>query len=180
MIGPGGHLPALRVASVPGALLARHDAAPMRRLYILLIAAAVVVFVLVSGLLTRVFNAEGTERSAITEFVKAEARGDQAAALAKIHGCAASPSCRAGVAADIAALRHSGSVSILQLLPSTGFALGGTRGIARVAWDVGGSLPIVQCVDVRRTGNVLSGLHVQLLAVTARLQHSDSTCPSRV
>jgi hypothetical protein len=27
---------------------------------------------------------------------------------------------------------------------------------------------------------VISGLHVQLLAVTGRLQNSDSTCPSRV
>jgi hypothetical protein len=180
VIGPGGHLPALRVAGAPAGALARHHAAPMRRLYLLLIAAAVLVFVVVSALLARVWSAESAERSAITQLVSDEARGDQAATLRRIEGCAASSTCRAGVAADVAALKHGGSVSILQLLPSSGFSIGETRGIARVAWNVGGSLPIVQCVSVRRTGNVLSGLHVQLLAVTGRLQNSDSTCPSRV
>jgi hypothetical protein len=47
-----------------------------------------------------------------------------------------------------------------------------------VAWNAGGSLPIVQCVTVRRAGNALSGLHVQLLELSPRIQ-SDAGCPAR-
>ena len=149
-----------------------------RRQVIALIAIAVVLFVAISGLLARVFSAEGSERNAITDLVKAEARGDQGYVIAQIEGCRAEPSCRARIAADVAALEHSGAGSILTLQPSTSFSLTGSLGTARVAWDVGDSLPITQCVRVRRVGNALSGLHVQLLAVTPRLQ-ADATCPAQ-
>ena len=105
----------------------------MRRAYIVWIAVAVVVVLVVSALLARVWSAEAAERTAIGELIKDEARGDQSAALARIDGCAANPPCRARVAADVAALRRPGAVAILQLLPSTGFALGATLGTARVA-----------------------------------------------
>ncbi len=67
-------------------------------------------------------------------------------------------------------------MSIIQLQPSTSFTLGPKSGTARVAWSAGGSLPIVQCVYVRRTGNVLSGLHVHLLKISVRIK-SDAACP---
>ena len=35
-----------------------------------------------------------------------------------------------------------------------------------VAWPVLGKLPVVQCIDVRRTGNALTGVHVTLLALS--------------
>jgi hypothetical protein len=168
--------PALVVLHSP----ARHHAAPMRRVYIVSIAAGVILFLIVSGLLARVWSAESAERSAIAELLRDEARGDVGAAVQRINGCAADASCAARIAAEVAALKHRGSVSVLQLLPSTGFALGGTLGTARVAWNVGGSLPIIQCVRVQRTGNVLSGLHVRLLAVTPKLGASDATCPARI
>jgi hypothetical protein len=44
-------------------------------------------------------------------------------------------------------------------------------------WSVAGSLPIVQCVRVHRAGNVLSGLRVELLALSRRIA-SDSDCPA--
>ena len=68
-------------------------------------------------------------------------------------------------------------LSIIQLQPSTSFSLGGTEGTARVAWNAGGSLPIVQCVKVRRAGNPISGLSVQLLVVSKRIA-SDAACPA--
>lgn len=152
----------------------------MRRLQVLaLIALAVVVFIVISALLARVFSAEGAERDAITSLVKAEARGDQSYAIAQISGCEADPWCRQSIAVDVAALEHPGSVSILTLQPSTSFSLTGTLGIARVAWRVGDSLPITQCVLVRRVGNAFSGLRVQLLAITPRLQ-ADATCPAHL
>ena len=66
---------------------------------------------------------------------------------------------------------------VIELNPSAGFSLGSTTGTARVAWRAGNSLPIVQCVRVRRAGNVISGLHVELLKISRRIP-SASDCPS--
>jgi hypothetical protein len=144
----------------------------------LLIVLAVLVFLAVSALLARVFSVDGAERSAITGLVRAEAAGDPAGMLERMHDCRLRDSCRSRVSADAAALRHAGAVSIIQIQPSAGFSLGSTLGTARVAWQAGGSLPIVQCVRVRRAGNALSGLSVQLLELSPRIK-SDSDCPGR-
>lgn len=151
----------------------------MRRTYLIAIAVAIVVFLIISALLARVFSANSAEQSAITSLVTAEAQGDVNAVVGDILGCRTSPSCRQRATGNAARLKHAGAVSILELNPSTSFSIAGTEGTARVAWNVGGSLPITQCVRVRRTGNVLSGLHIELLAVTARLV-SDADCPTRI
>jgi hypothetical protein len=147
-------------------------------MYLALIALGVVVFLAVSALLARVFSVDGAERGAITTLVRAEARGDAGLMRARINGCAVSLACRDRVAQDIAALKRPGAVSIIQIQPSAGFSLTHTLGTARVAWSVGSSLPIVQCVRVRRAGDAISGLSVQLLAISARLK-SDADCPTR-
>ncbi len=150
----------------------------MRRSRIIaLLALAVVVFLIISGLLARAFSADGAERSAITSLVQAEARGDQSAMLDQISGCRENFACRARVARDAAVLERPGTVSIIQIQPSAGFSLGGTLGTARVAWNAGGSLPIVQCMKVRRAGNVLRGLHVELLELSERIP-SNQACPA--
>jgi hypothetical protein len=143
-----------------------------------LIAAGVLVFLAVSAVLARVLSIDGAERAAITALVQAEARGDAMAMAARIEGCGRSRFCQQRVAADVAALTRHGQVSILQLNPSAGFSLSSTLGTARVAWRAGASLPIVQCVRVRRAGNALSGLHVELLEISARIK-SDSDCLAR-
>ena len=150
----------------------------MRRAYVIGIAAAVLVFLGISALLARVFSANSAEQSAITALVKAQANGDAGAIIDEIDGCRTSPSCRLRAAQNAAALKHPGTVSIIQLQPSTNFSIAGTEGTARVAWNVGGSLPIVQCVRVSRTGNPISGFRVQLLEVSRRIP-SDSACPAR-
>jgi hypothetical protein len=143
-----------------------------------LVAAALVLLLVVSAILARAFSADGAERSAITSLIESEAHGDQRAMLARISGCRASPSCRARVSYDAATLQHPGTVSIIQLQPSAGFSLTGTLGTARVAWNVGSSLPIVQCVRVRRQGDVLRGLRIALLEISRRIK-SDEDCPAR-
>ena len=149
-----------------------------RRTLIVLIALGVIVFLFISAVLARVFSVDGAERSAITALIQAQARGDQAAMLQRIHGCQESTVCQARVSEDIAALRHSGTGSIIQLTTSAGFSLTSTLGTARVAWNVGGSLPIVQCVRVRRAGNAFTGLSVELLEISRRIK-SDADCPAR-
>jgi hypothetical protein len=145
---------------------------------LILIAVGALVFLVISALLARAFSANSAEQSAIANLVKAEAAGNESGMLARIEGCAQSASCRARVAQDATNLRRSGSVSIINLQPSTDFSLSGLTGTARVAWRAGSSLPIVQCVRVRRSGDVISGLHVQLLELSARIKSSGS-CPAR-
>jgi hypothetical protein len=149
----------------------------MRRAYIVGIAVAILVFLVISAMLARVFSANSAEQSAITSLVQSEARGDVNSILGEIEGCRTDPACRTRATVNAAALKHAGSVSIIQLQPSTSFSLGGTEGTARVAWDVGSSLPIVQCVKVRRGGNPIGGLSVELLVVSRRIK-TDAACPT--
>jgi hypothetical protein len=142
-----------------------------------LLVLGIVVVLAVGAVLARVWSADGAETAAIAGLVQAEAAGDPDAMLQRIHGCRANASCRARVAQDIAALRRPGPVAILELRASTGFSLSGTLGTARVAWKVASSLPIVQCIQVRRAGDALRGLRVQLLAISLRIK-SDADCPA--
>jgi hypothetical protein len=147
-------------------------------MYIVLIVLGVVAFLAVSALLARVLSANSAERSAITSLVQVEARGERTAMTSLLDGCNERPSCVMRVAENVAALTRPGAVSILQLQPSTGFSVTSTTGTARVAWKVPSSLPIVQCVRVRRDGDALSGLRIQLLAISPRIK-SDGECPGR-
>ena len=143
-----------------------------------LIGAGVVLFLIISALLARALSVGGAENSAITALVTDEARGDQAAVIADIRGCADQPACQARAAADVSALKRAGSVQIAQIQPSAGFSLSSTLGTARVAWVAGNSLPRVQCVRVRRAGDVLSGFRVELLEVSLRIR-TNADCPAR-
>jgi hypothetical protein len=151
----------------------------MRRKYVLAILAAIVVFLVISALLARVFSANSAEQAAITSLVTDEAHGDANAVVGDILGCRTSLSCRQRATSNATYLKRPGAISIAQLTPSTNFSLTGEEGTARVAWIVGASKPITQCVRVRRTGNVLTGLHIELLAVTGRLV-TDADCPARI
>jgi hypothetical protein len=146
--------------------------------YIVGIVVGILLFLLISAGLARVFSANSAEQSAITALLKSEARGDVNAILDEVQGCRADAACRQRAAVNAAALKHPGQVSIILLQPSTSFSIGGTEGTARVAWEIGSSLPIVQCVKVHRTGNPVSGLGVQLLVVSRKIT-SDTACPAR-
>lgn len=150
----------------------------MRRIYLVLIALGIVLFLAISAILARAFSVDSAERGAITTLVQAEARGDQSGVVSGIYRCAGDSACRGQVLRQVAPLRRSGSVAILEIQSSAGFSLGSTVGIARVAWRAGTSLPVVQCVRVKRAGNAISGLHVELLAITGRIE-SDAVCPTR-
>lgn len=151
----------------------------MRRPYLIgLITVGVILFLVISALLARAFSVAGAEQAAITSLVQAEARGDSSAMVAEILGCGASAACRRRVSQDAARLTRPGHVTLLELNQSAGFSLTSTLGTARVAWRAGNGLPVVQCVRVRRAGDVLSGLHVELLKVSGRIKTS-ADCPAR-
>jgi hypothetical protein len=151
----------------------------VRRLrLILLIALGLIVFLAISAVLARVLSIDGAERAAIAGLLQSQARGDAAGMIRQMYACEQSPACRQRAAENAARLRRAASVKILQLNASAGFSLGSTIGTARVAWRAGNALPIVQCVRVRRAGNAISGLHVELLRISRRIK-SDAVCPAR-
>jgi hypothetical protein len=148
-----------------------------RKPLIALIVVAVAVFLAISAMLARVWSGDGAEQSAVTALLGDEAKGDATAMIAAMTGCATDPACKAHAAADAAALKRAGSVSVLQYQASTGFSLATTLGDARVAWEVvDETKPIVQCVRVRRAGNAVTGIHIELLDISARLK-STASCP---
>lgn len=125
------------------------------------------VFLVLSALLARFLSAENAERSQEFTLLQAQARGDVRGMLAQLSGCRESPACVATVHADAARLRRPGAVKILSLKSRTAYSLTGAVGVTRLAWTVIGRLPVVQCVEVRRTGNPLSGIHIALLSLSA-------------
>lgn len=144
---------------------------------ILLVLFAVLAFLAVSAALARVLSANGAERSAIERLLAAQARGDAAELIARIDGCAASAACRATARANAARLRSAGRVAIVRLDPSTSFSLGGSDGVARVVWKTPSRLTTVQCVHVRRGGDVLDGLTVELRSLSRPIAR-EASCPS--
>ncbi|HEX4837413.1 MAG TPA: hypothetical protein VFV03_02670 [Solirubrobacteraceae bacterium] len=132
-----------------------------------LIAPALLLFLAISVLLARFLSAENVERDDILALLQAEAAGDERGMFSQLSGCRMSPACVASVKANAAALRHSGSVKILSLSSRTAYSLTGATAPTRVAWTVIGSLPTVQCVEVRRTGNFIAGVSVALLLLSA-------------
>jgi hypothetical protein len=150
----------------------------MRRAKVLLITGVVfVVFLLISALLARIFSADSAQRAAIITVLQDEAQGNTNALISRIKGCDASAACRERAATNASSLKHPGQISVLTLQTAAGgVTFGNSEGVARVAWRIGSGLPIVQCVRVRRAGNPVTGLHVELLAVSKRIP-SESDCP---
>lgn len=143
--------------------------APIALKRVLLISVGVVLFLAISGLLARFLSTENAEREDDLMLIEAEAKGNANAMLELLHGCRQTPSCVATVQANVhnPRLLRSGSVKILQLESNTAYSLTGATGKTRFAWTVIGKLPVVQCIEVRRTGNFLKGITVTLLSVSA-------------
>ena len=141
--------------------------AALKRIFI--ISLAVLLFLAVSGLLARFLSVENTERDDDLALIEAQARGDVAGMLAQLTGCSRSPACLATVRANAGnpRLRRAGAVKILSLKSSTAYSPTGGSGQTRLAWTVIGKLPVVQCIEVRRSGNFLKGVSVALLSLSA-------------
>ena len=145
-----------------------------------LLGVCAIVVLVVGALLSRFLSVENAERSDVVTLLQAEAKGSLAGMLAALDGCRADPSCLASAKADASdpRARRAGAVKILQLESPTAYSLSSATGKTRLAWTVIGTLPVVQCVDVRRTGNFLSGIHIQLIGLSAPIS-GEGTCSKR-
>jgi hypothetical protein len=139
----------------------------------LLIAVGVVLFLGVSLLLARYLSTENRERDAVYALLRDQARGDARAMLRRLDGCDAR--CRAAVESNARRLKRPGDVKILAYTSSTAYALAGASGPTRVAWTiVNRQLPVVQCVEVQRTGSVLTGRAINLRALSVPIDSTGS------
>jgi len=125
----------------------------------------VVLFLAISALLARFLSVENAEREDLVALLQAQAQGDAPAMLSQLSGCREIPACVAAVRADAAKLHRPGSIKILTLTSPTAYSLTGASGTTRVAWTVIGTLPVVQCVKVRRSGNAITGISLKLLRI---------------
>jgi hypothetical protein len=142
--------------------------AALRRPLWWLIAAGVVVFLLISGLLARWLALENVERNDVLAVLEAQARGDAGAMFSLLHGC--DRYCHANVILDARRLRRPGRIEILAYQSQTAYSFSTSVGDTRVAWKSSlERLPVVQCFKVRRQGNALSGLTVRVLAISAQI-----------
>ena len=72
-------------------------------------------------------------------------------------------------------LARPGDVKILAYTSSTSYALGSATGPTRVAWTiVNRQLPVVQCVEVQRTGSVLTGRAINLRRLSVPIDSQGS------
>jgi len=137
-----------------------------RPLRFVLAASAVAAFVVLSALTARVLTPAGRERDAVVALVRAQARGDTARVIGSVAGCRARPACTRRLRGTVARLRRPGEVSVLRYDGPARLALRARSGTARIVWRGGDGLPVVQCVRVRRTGSVLEGFGVRVLALS--------------
>jgi len=139
-----------------------------------LIVAAVVAFLAISVELARWLSTESDERDKVIRLLEAEARGDAAGMLARLHGCG-DAACRATVERNARALKRRGAVKIVNYDSGTSYALGAATGRTRVAWtSLEQGLVVVQCVTVRRGGSALAGRSVTLLRISAPIDRQGS------
>lgn len=139
----------------------------------MLIALGVIVFLVLSALLARFLTSDNLEREKDVALIEAEARGDAAGMIAKLSGCREKPSCVAlqRKNASNPRLRRAGEVKVLSLTSATANSPAGATGKTRLAWTVLGQLPVVQCIEVKRSGNALTGVDVELLNLSAPINN---------
>jgi hypothetical protein len=141
-----------------------------------LIAVAVVVFLLVAFGLARWLTTENGERNEVTQLLEDQLRGDADAMLARLEGCAERPACAAAVRDNARRLSGPGKLEIVRYDSGTSYSLGSASGPTRVVWKTPDRLTTVQCVGVEREGNVLSGLSVSLTSLSRPIGR-EAPCP---
>jgi hypothetical protein len=142
---------------------------------VLAIAVAVLAVLVVSGFVARWLDNDTDERNQVTELLRAQARGD-AGAMLRILRCP-DRACVALVRADARRLRGRGELKIALYQSQTAHALGSRTKPTRVVWFTPDRLTTVQCVLVRRKGNVFAGASVSLLRLSAPIGR-ESSCPA--
>jgi hypothetical protein len=137
------------------------------------------VLVVVGGgyVVGRWINNDTVERAQVVALLRDQLRGDAPAMLRRLDDCA-DPACAGMVRANARRLRRDAELKVALYQSQTAHALRSRTKFTRVVWFPSGSEAetTVQCVLVRRTGDVFAGMTVSLLRVTAPIGR-ESSCP---
>ena len=133
----------------------------------LLLAAAVVVVLGVGALVARWLQADSSERAKVVRLLEAQARGDARGMALAVDRC--TPACDALARR----LKRPGKLEIVRYDSETARALGAARGWTRVVWRTPTTLTVVQCVRVRRSGE-LGDRRVTLLRLSGPIPRTGS------
>ena len=143
-----------------------------------LIIAGILVLIAASFVVARWINNDTVERARVVDLLRAQMRGDAAEMLRRLEDCA-DPACADVVRDNARRLRRDAELKVALYQSQTAHALRSRTKFTRVVWFPAGreAQTTVQCVLVRRTGNVFTGMTVSLLRVTAPIGR-ESSCPS--
>ncbi len=143
-----------------------------------LIIVALLVLVAASFVVARWINNDTVERARVVELLRAQMRGDAAEMLRRLEDCRETD-CVAIVRANVRRLaRRDAELKVALYQSQTAHALRSRTKFTRVVWFPSGreAQTTVQCVLVRRDGNVFAGMTVSLLRITAPIGR-ESSCP---
>ena len=140
----------------------------------LLIAAAVIAVLAISALVARWLNNDTAERAKVVDLLRAQAKGD-AATMLKIVDCP-DTACEQLIRENARTQRGRGELKIALYQSQTAHSVTSRTKPTRVVWFTPGRLTTVQCVLVRRSGNVIAGGSITLLRLSAPIGR-ESSCP---
>jgi hypothetical protein len=140
----------------------------------LLIAIAVIAVLAISAVVARYINNDTVERGKVVELLRAQAKGE-AAKMLDLVDCP-DQACEQVIRANARKLRGNGELKVALYQSQTAHALKSRTKPTRVVWFTPGRLTTVQCVLVRRSGNVFAGTSVTLLRLSAPIDR-ESSCP---
>jgi len=140
----------------------------------LLIGIPLVAFIAVAFLVARWLNNDSAERAAVEELLKAQIAGDAPRMLRRLE--CADEACAEVVRANARRLKTDGELKIALYQSQTAHAPRSRTKPTRVVWYTDPDNTIVQCVLVRRTGDILAGTSVSLLRLSAPIGR-EASCP---
>lgn len=140
-----------------------------------LIIAAVVGFLAITVIVTRWLGNDTNERAAVERLLEAQLRGDAVAMLDQLQ--CPDRACRDLARGNAGRLGARGELKIALYQSQTAHALASRTRPTRVVWFIRPQETVVQCVLVRRKGNVLAGTSVSLLRLSAPLVDREAGCP---
>ena len=151
-----------------------------RPVRITLILVGLVAFVAISLGVGRMLGARDAERVLVERIIRDEAGGNAGALARELPDCGPGTACNRNTVQLVKKVAGPGQkLEILQVTKGAGLGPTSAKGVSRIAWHVGGRLPVVQCLVLEKTGDVVNGFGVRLLKISNPIAR-EGACPGVV